>query len=107
MIRVALHFGGSSRERADSLSGGSTVYDNLDKSRFEAIPVFVDSFNQLTLLDWPFVYKGSIRDFYPPIGYLPDSPNAYQIYAESLDPSLSEKMRREIGKPIQFEELKN
>ncbi|MHB1278211.1 MAG: D-alanine--D-alanine ligase family protein [Bacteroidia bacterium] len=107
MIRVAILFGGSSREREVSFSGGRTVYDNLDKSRFEAIPIFVDSFNQLTLLDWPYVYKGSIRDFYPPIGYLPDSPNAYQIYAESLDPALSEKMRREIGKPIPFEELKN
>ena len=107
MIRVAILFGGSSREREVSFSGGRTVYDNLDKSRFEAIPVFVDSFDQLTLLDWPYVYKGSIRDFYPPIDYLPDSPNAYQIYAESLDPTLSLEMRSRIGKPIAIEELKN
>lgn len=107
MIRVAILFGGSSREREVSFSGGRTVYDNLDKSRFEAIPIFVDSFNQLTLLDWPYVYKGSIRDFYPPIAYLPDSPNAYQIYAESLDPALSDTMRKEIGRPVQIEELKN
>lgn len=106
MIRVAIVFGGSSREREVSFSGGRTVYDNLDKSRFEAIPVFVDSFNKLTVLDWSYVYKGSIRDFYPPIDYLPDSPNAYQIYAESLDENLSDELRRSIGKPIQIEELK-
>ncbi len=106
MIRVAILFGGSSREREVSFSGGRTVYDNLDKSRFEAVPIFVDSFNQLTLLDWSYVYKGSIRDFYPPIDYLPESPNAYQIYAESLDPALSTEMRSRIGKPIQLENLK-
>lgn len=107
MIRVAILFGGSSREREVSFSGGRTVYDNLDKSRFEAIPIFVDSFNKLSILDWPYVYKGSIRDFYPPIAFLPDSPNAYQIYAESLDPALSDAMREEIGKPIQIEGLKS
>ena len=107
MIRVAILFGGSSREREVSFSGGRTVYDNLDKSRFEAVPIFVDSFNQLTLLDWSYVYKGSIRDFYPPIDYLPESPNAYQIYAESLDPTLSHEMRSRIGKPIQMEDLKS
>jgi len=106
MIRIAILFGGSSREREVSFSGGRTVYDNLDKSRFEAVPIFVDSFNQLTLLDWSYVYKGSIRDFYPPIEYLPESPNAYQIYAESLDPSLSTEMRSRIGKPIHMEDLK-
>ncbi len=106
MIRVAILFGGSSREREVSFSGGRTVYDNLDKSRFEAIPIFVDSYNQLTLLDWQYVYKGSIRDFYPPIDYLPDSPHAYQIYAESLDPAQNDEMRRKIGKPIRLEDLK-
>ncbi|MBI1221469.1 MAG: D-alanine--D-alanine ligase [Bacteroidetes bacterium] len=107
MIRVAILFGGSSREREVSFSGGRTVYDNLDKSLFEAIPIFVDSFNKLTILDWSYVYKGSIRDFYPPIDYLPDSPNAYQIYAESLDPSQADELRRKIGRPIQIEDLKS
>lgn len=109
MIKIAILFGGSSREREVSFSGGRTVYDNLDKSRFEAIPVFVDSFNQLIELDWQYVYKGSIRDFYPPINYLPESPNAYQIYAESLDQNLidHQAMRKEIGTPLSFEDLAN
>ncbi len=107
MIKVAILFGGSSREREVSFSGGRTVYDNLDKTKFEAIPIFVDSFNNLVELDWQYVYKGSIRDFYPPIDYLPDSPNAYQIYAESIELSKEAQleMLRSIGKPIRFEEL--
>ncbi|TNE82359.1 MAG: D-alanine--D-alanine ligase [Bacteroidetes bacterium] len=107
MIKVAILFGGSSREREVSFSGGRTVYDNLDKTKFEAIPIFVDSFNNLVELDWQYVYKGSIRDFYPPIDYLPDSPHAYQIYAESLNLNKEAQlaMLSSIGKPIRFEEL--
>ena len=93
-IKVGIFFGGTSREREVSFAGGRTVYDNLDKSKFEALPIFVDSFNQLVLLDWEFVYKGSIRDFYPPthvvqdgkiLNCLPDMPQGYQIYAESCN----------------------
>ena len=66
MIKVGIFFGGNSREREVSFAGGRTVYDNLDKSLFEAIPIFVDSFNNFILLDWKYIYKGSIRDFYVP-----------------------------------------
>jgi len=38
------YFGGNSREREISFAGGRTVYDNLNKSLFEAVPLFVDSF---------------------------------------------------------------
>jgi len=37
-IKVGIFFGGSSREREISFAGGRTVFDNLDKSIFEAIP---------------------------------------------------------------------
>jgi len=83
-FRIGIIFGGSSREREVSFAGGRTVYDNLDKSIFEAIPLFVDSFGNLILLNWELIYKGSIRDFYPPVELLPDSPNEFQVYAESL-----------------------
>ena len=56
----------------------------LDKSLFDAVPVFVDSFGNFVLLDWKYIYKGSIRDFYPPVEYLPNSPNNFQVYAESV-----------------------
>ena len=84
-IRVGIFFGGQSREREVSFAGGRTVYDNLDKSIFEAIPLFVDSFGNIVKVDWQYVYKGSIRDFYPPAKFLPELPHGFQIYAESLN----------------------
>jgi D-alanine-D-alanine ligase len=85
-IRVGIFFGGQSREREVSFAGGRTVYDNLDKSIFEAIPLFIDSFGNIVMVDWQYVYKGSIRDFYPPAKFLPELPHGFQIYAESLNP---------------------
>jgi len=84
-IKIGIFFGGNSREREVSFAGGRTVYDNLNKSLFEAVPLFVDSFGNIVLLKWEYIYKGSIRDFYPPVHVLPSSPNEYQVYAESLE----------------------
>jgi UDP-N-acetylmuramate--alanine ligase len=83
-LRIGILFGGNSREREVSFAGGRTVYDNLNKALFEPVPLFVDSFGNLLRLRWEFIYKGSIRDFYPPVGELPVSPNGFQVYAESL-----------------------
>lgn len=101
-IRVGIIFGGSSREREISFAGGRTVYDNLDKSLFDAVPVFVDSFNRFILLNWEFIYKGSIRDFYPPVEFVPDSKGEYQVYAESLNPSadVQLEMMNKLGTPL-------
>ncbi len=83
-LKIGVVFGGISREREVSFAGGRTVYDNLDKSLFEPIPLFIDSFGNIILLSWENVYKGSIRDFYPAAESLPPSTNEYQVYAESL-----------------------
>ena len=108
-IRVGIFFGGASREREVSFAGGRTVYDNLDKNLFEAIPIFVDSFGNFVILDWQYVYKGSIRDFYPPASFLPDLPHGFQVYAESLDPKeeLQKEMLSALGQIVQASELKN
>ena len=91
-IRVGIFFGGSSREREISFAGGRTVYDNLNKTLFEPVPIFVDSFDNFVHLNWQYIYKGSIRDFYPPVQFIPSSPSNFQIYAESLGPlSISEQ----------------
>ncbi len=103
MIRVGIFFGGPGREREISFAGGRTVYDNLDKSLFEPIPIFVDSFRQFILLDWPYIYKGSIRDFYPPVEFLPESRSSFQYYAENLGPGDTlplEQMVNSVGKKI-------
>lgn len=110
MIRTGIFFGGSSREREVSFAGGRTVYDNLDKSLFEAVPIFVDSFNNFILLDWEYIYKGSIRDFYPPVNHLQELDLPVQVYAESLPSAHKDnglKMAASIGKVIRPDELRN
>ncbi|TAH43783.1 MAG: D-alanine--D-alanine ligase [Bacteroidetes bacterium] len=109
-IRVGIVFGGNSREREISFAGGRTVYDNLNKSLFEAVPLFVDSFGNFILLNWEYIYKGSIRDFYPPSSALPESVNEFQVYAESLG-KLSIKEQESLfehsGKRIPLEKLRD
>lgn len=82
-MRIGIFFGGPSREREISFAGGRTVYDNLDKALFEPVPIFVDSLGHFVLLEWEYLYKGSIRDFYPPNDCTPAS--AFSVYIESLE----------------------
>jgi UDP-N-acetylmuramate--alanine ligase len=110
VIKIGVFFGGSSREREISFAGGRTVFDNLDKSIFEPVPIFIDSLGNLIFLDWQYVYKGTIRDFYPPVSALPNSPNQFQIYIESiasLNPEQLKKLISEVGKSITYLDLPN
>src|SRR5580765_888409 len=107
-IRIGILFGGSSREREISFAGGRTVYDNLNKSLFEPVPLFIDSFGNIILLDWKYIYKGSIRDFYPPVEFIPESKNEFQVYAESVtekNSALSLEMLRGLGKIISPQQI--
>ncbi|MBS1634820.1 MAG: D-alanine--D-alanine ligase [Bacteroidetes bacterium] len=107
-LKIGIIFGGRSKEREISFAGGRTVYDNLNKSLFEAIPLFVDSFGNFVLLDWNFVYKGTIRDFYPPVEFIPASNTDYQYYAENLGPltvTEQDAMISKIGKKVNPGEL--
>ncbi len=108
-MKIGIIFGGFSKEREISFAGGRTVYDNLNKSLFEAVPVFVDSFGNFILLDWEFVYKGSIRDFYPPAEYIPNKESEFQIYAEQIGKLSSEQhleLINKIGRKIEPGDLK-
>ncbi|GHA78355.1 D-alanine--D-alanine ligase family protein [Pontibacter akesuensis] len=108
-MKVGIFFGGPSREREISFAGGRTVYDNLDKALFEAVPVFVDSLGNFIRLDWQYIYKGTIRDFYPPVEALPESEHGLQIYLESLgELSIEEqdKIIAKAGKRLQPNEFK-
>ncbi len=109
-IKVGIFFGGPSREREISFAGGRTVYDNLNKTLFEPVPVFVDSRRNFILLEWPYIYKGTIRDFYPPVEFLPESPNEFQVYIESLGdlhPDEMDALISRVGRRIKAEELPN
>ncbi len=106
--RVGIIFGGPSREREISFAGGRTVYDNLDKRLFAPVPLFMDAHRRLILLDWSFVYKGTIRDFWPPVSHYPADAGAYQLSEESLGELTRgewEAMAREIGRPVAYDEL--
>ena len=108
MIRIGIFFGGKSREREVSFAGGRTVYDNLDKTLFTPVPIFVDSNNQFILLDWQYLYKGTIRDFYPPVSAYQADPLfaklPLQFYVESMGQIPAEQYdayMRQIGQPLQ------
>ncbi len=109
-IKTGIIFGGQSKEREISFAGGRTVYDNLNKSIFEPVPLFVDSFGNFILLDWQYVYKGSVRDFYPPAEFIPESKGEFQIYAEnigSLTVKEQDELINKIGKKISATDLKS
>lgn len=94
-MKVGIFFGGRSREREISFAGGRTVYDNLDKGLFEPVPIFVDSLGNFVLLDWQYLYKGSIRDFYPPNNLAPVSD--FFVYIESLGTLHETQLEHLIG----------
>ncbi|MFN3403118.1 MAG: D-alanine--D-alanine ligase [Cytophagaceae bacterium] len=109
-MKIGILFGGQSREREISFAGGRTVYDNLNKNLFEAVPVFVDSIGNFILLDWQFIYKGTIRDFYPPFNMVPNSPNGFQVYIESLGQLSIEdqdKIISQVGQKIEPSQFRN
>ncbi|MES2795380.1 MAG: D-alanine--D-alanine ligase [Bacteroidota bacterium] len=80
-MRIGIFFGGPAREREISYSGGKTALENIDKSLFEPVPVFVDCCGNFILLNPENIYKSSIREFYPPQEY---QPAGYSVYVESL-----------------------
>ncbi|HTF80956.1 MAG TPA: hypothetical protein VL947_04510, partial [Cytophagales bacterium] len=109
-MRIGIFFGGLSREREISFAGGRTVYDNLDKNLFEAVPIFVDSVGNFIHLDWQYIYKGTIRDFYPPVGFIPETNPPFQIYVESLGQLGEEQINAlcgSVGKRILPSDFKN
>ncbi|MBG8555901.1 D-alanine--D-alanine ligase family protein [Hymenobacter guriensis] len=107
-MKIGIFFGGPSREREISFAGGRTVYDNLDKSLFEAVPIFVDSRGNFIQLEWEYIYKGTIRDFYPPVSALPRTELPVQMYFESLGELSQDEQDRiisAVGRRVEPQEL--
>ncbi|MBI1182756.1 D-alanine--D-alanine ligase [bacterium] len=108
MLRIGIFFGGKSREREISFAGGRTVYDALDKTIFEPVPIFVDGLGNLVAIEWQYIYKGTIRDFYPPAQFVPIEEQKFQIYSESLgEAANSDNLLSSIGRKIEPTELKS
>jgi UDP-N-acetylmuramate--alanine ligase len=108
MMRIGIFFGGTSREREISFAGGRTVFDNLDKGLFQPVPIFVDSQGHFILLDWQYLYKGTIRDFYPPVAAVPATRHPWQVYLESLgelSPGALKELISHVGRQVEVSEL--
>jgi UDP-N-acetylmuramate--alanine ligase len=75
---------------------------------FQPVPIFVDSQGHFILLDWQYLYKGTIRDFYPPVAALPPTRHPWQVYIESLselsDEALNELISH-VGRKLEASEL--
>jgi len=108
MMKIGIFFGGTSREREISFAGGRTVFDNLDKGLFQPVPIFVDSQGHFILLDWQYLYKGTIRDFYPPVASVPATRHPWQVYIESLgelSPEALTELIGHVGRQVEASEL--
>ena len=102
-MRIGVFFGGPSREREISFSGGKTAFEYLDKSLFEPIPVFVDSFGRFIKLEHAFMYVSEIRDFYPAAEFQQDG---FKTYVDSYPHLANEPVPQEIGVELSPSEFK-
>jgi D-alanine-D-alanine ligase len=101
-MKIGIFFGGPAREREISFAGGKTACEHLDKSLFDAVPVFVDRDGNFILLRPELLYAASIRDFYPP-PHLVEGAWPFRVYVESLealDAEAQAAMMAQIGRRI-------
>lgn len=102
-MRIGIFFGGPSREREISFAGGKTAFEYLDKSLFEPVPVFVDSFGRFILLEKELMYSSEIREFYP---LKSTQLNGFKTYIESFPELADQPLPAEIGKLLAPSEFK-
>jgi D-alanine--D-alanine ligase len=63
LLRVGIIMGGKSVEREVSFNSGRTVYDHLDRSLYDVVPLYQTRNGDLYILPWQFVYRGKTTDF--------------------------------------------
>ncbi|MBN1829814.1 MAG: D-alanine--D-alanine ligase [Deltaproteobacteria bacterium] len=61
-LRVGIIMGGLSSEKEVSLNSGRNVYDNMDKDRYEPIPLFMDERGRFWILPWQLVSQNTTVD---------------------------------------------
>jgi D-alanine-D-alanine ligase len=96
-MRIGIFFGGPSREREISFAGGKTAFEHLDKTIFEPVPIFVDSFGRFIRVQQDVLYKQEIRDFFPKVE---NQSGTYRLYAESFPELATLELSPEIGELI-------
>lgn len=93
-MRIGIFFGGPSREREISFAGGKTAFEHLDKTIFEPVPIFVDSFGRFIKVSEAVLYTHEIRDFFPKSE---TQGGTYRLYAESFPELATADLPAEIG----------
>jgi len=61
-VRVGVIMGGMSSEREISLESGRNIYNNLDLSKYEGIPIFSDSKGRLWQMTLPLLVQNTTAD---------------------------------------------
>lgn len=61
-LRVGIIFGGMSSEKEVSLNSGRNVYDNIDREKYEGIPIFMDDTARLWILPWQLISQNTTTD---------------------------------------------
>lgn len=101
-MRIGIFFGGPAREREISFAGGKTAFEYMDRSLFEPVPVFVDSFGRFIKLNPKWMYEAGIRDFYPAAIHQIEG---FKAYIDSFPELRTSSIPAEIGEiltPDQF-----
>ncbi len=80
ILRVGVIFGGMSSEKEVSLNSGRNVFDNLDREKYEGVPVFMDAAARLWILPW-------------------------QLISQNTTVDITERLQQE-ARPVAYEELK-
>ncbi len=61
-LRVGIILGGMSSENEVSLNSGRNVYDNLDRERYEPVPVFMDVEGRFWIIPWQLISQNTTVD---------------------------------------------
>ncbi|MDO9515468.1 MAG: hypothetical protein Q7J01_05115, partial [Syntrophales bacterium] len=62
LLRVGIILGGMSSEKEVSLNSGRNVYDNLDRERYEAVPIFMGGDGALWIIPWQLISQNTTTD---------------------------------------------
>ncbi len=77
--KIGLFLGGSSSEKEISLETGRHVYNSLDQSKYETIPLFVDRKNQIWQIDEGLMWMNTCADVEAQL-----ETSAVRVYFEEL-----------------------
>lgn len=108
-IPIGIFFGGATPTRDQSLQSAQQVYEQLKTGNLDPLPIFVDPFGQLILLEKGMPDRASISDFYPSEKYFSAAERSqFMVYPEqlgTLGAGETLAMGKELGRVLSYEDL--